>query len=439
MTTIDLYKKHKAGEISREKFLYEVRRDAKLPWIINITSYDDAVKILKNKGIIRESYDNQVGQHFDLDVTSHRGNGVQKYQLKNVKLVNTNGRVFEKPDGTTVVLAPSDEYTSQKVEDVKENIEEAPIEEMSHEESPIEEKEQKPVEKEIVDYVVELGKNPTKKELGIYFGENSLLEKEENALLRHYGYYKSEDVIEVLKWKRRSKDRRREFAENEEPLNEAKKKQPKTVSADHVNAYQYRLGIQYELECSNDYTDAGLDKAKAKTLKNLAKDSNYYTTLLNADKSHYTFKTPESQEPNAKSKLRPDGRLKKELEKNAKSNVSDSGNKEKGNAHPKGVKEMTMTPKKAKGISKVMDMPGKPKVVKEGVSFKDFFLTENEEAEVDKKAKNIAKIKSKLKKETKLVKSKTTGATIDIVPDSQVSDIQASLAKKGVQITTTDV
>ena len=44
MTTIDLYKKHKAGEVSREKFLYEVRRDAQLPWIISVTSYDDAIK-----------------------------------------------------------------------------------------------------------------------------------------------------------------------------------------------------------------------------------------------------------------------------------------------------------------------------------------------------------------------------------------------------------
>ena len=71
----------------------------------------------------------------------------------------------------------------------------------------IEEKQQKPVEKEIIDYVVELGKNPTTKELGIYFGENSLLEREENALLIHYSYYKSEDVIEVIKWQRRTKER----------------------------------------------------------------------------------------------------------------------------------------------------------------------------------------------------------------------------------------
>ena len=54
MTTAQLYRKHKAGEVSREKFLYEVRRDSNLPWITNTTSFDDAVKILKNKSIISE-------------------------------------------------------------------------------------------------------------------------------------------------------------------------------------------------------------------------------------------------------------------------------------------------------------------------------------------------------------------------------------------------
>ena len=54
MRTIELYRKHKSGEISRDRFLYEVRRDKNLPWVTNITSYDDAVKILKNKGVISE-------------------------------------------------------------------------------------------------------------------------------------------------------------------------------------------------------------------------------------------------------------------------------------------------------------------------------------------------------------------------------------------------
>ena len=157
MTTIDLYKKHKAGEVSREKFLYEVRRDTQLPWIISVTSYDDAIKILKNKGIIRES-----------------------------------------------------------IEETK--AEEAPMEEMSHEESPIEEKEQRPIDKEIIYYVTELGDNPTKRELGTYFGENNLLKGEETALLFYYGYNKYKDISEILDWKERSKERRRAFAENKENI-----------------------------------------------------------------------------------------------------------------------------------------------------------------------------------------------------------------------------
>ena len=55
MTTAILFKKHRAGEISKEKFLYEVRRDQQLPFITNMTSYEDSIKILKNKGIVREA------------------------------------------------------------------------------------------------------------------------------------------------------------------------------------------------------------------------------------------------------------------------------------------------------------------------------------------------------------------------------------------------
>lgn len=54
MTTIDLYKQLSEGKITQSKFLYEVRRDSNLPWILNTTSFKDAVSILKNKGIIRE-------------------------------------------------------------------------------------------------------------------------------------------------------------------------------------------------------------------------------------------------------------------------------------------------------------------------------------------------------------------------------------------------
>jgi hypothetical protein len=55
MTVSILFKKHRAGEISKEKFLYEVRRDQQLPFITNMTSYEDSIKILKNKSIVKEA------------------------------------------------------------------------------------------------------------------------------------------------------------------------------------------------------------------------------------------------------------------------------------------------------------------------------------------------------------------------------------------------
>jgi len=84
MTTTDLYKKLKAGEITEQKFLYEVRRDPNLPFITNINNFKDSVQILKNRGIIKEEkqeveifaktidmvnpYEYNRGMNFELDV-----------------------------------------------------------------------------------------------------------------------------------------------------------------------------------------------------------------------------------------------------------------------------------------------------------------------------------------------------------------------------------
>lgn len=79
MTTIELYRKHKAGEVGRDRFLYEVRRDKNLPWVTNITSYDDAVKILKNKGVISEA---EISENFEV----HFSDGIrQAKKFKDLK------------------------------------------------------------------------------------------------------------------------------------------------------------------------------------------------------------------------------------------------------------------------------------------------------------------------------------------------------------------
>lgn len=89
MTTAKLYRKFKAGEISRDRFLYEVRRDSNLPWITNTTSFDDAVRILKNKSII-----NEMDQNVKTDPAVDRVNpyflkkGVEKLLAKEKELTN---------------------------------------------------------------------------------------------------------------------------------------------------------------------------------------------------------------------------------------------------------------------------------------------------------------------------------------------------------------
>jgi hypothetical protein len=71
MTIANLFAKHRAGEISKEKFLYEARKDSNLPWITNLTSYTDAVSILKNKGVIKEAVvENKNTDTFDLNASA---------------------------------------------------------------------------------------------------------------------------------------------------------------------------------------------------------------------------------------------------------------------------------------------------------------------------------------------------------------------------------
>jgi len=89
MTTLELYRKHKAGEIGRDRFIYEVRRDKNLPWVTNITSYNDAVKILKNKGIISEAVANTATDPAVDKVNPYfLKKGVQKMLSKEEELTN---------------------------------------------------------------------------------------------------------------------------------------------------------------------------------------------------------------------------------------------------------------------------------------------------------------------------------------------------------------
>jgi hypothetical protein len=146
-------------------------------------------------------------------------------------------------------------------------------------------------------------------------------------------------------------------------------KKPDILHIDQANPYEYRHGLQHELNELGEYTDEALEKAKTTVLKNLAKDANFYSNLLNAEKSSYTFKQTETDKPGMQAKA--DGHLKKEAKKDEKANVKDNlGKKEEGSKKPKGVKVMP-----DKGVT------GSEKTIKEG-------LEETNETDIEKDIKS---------------------------------------------------
>ena len=160
-------------------------------------------------------------------------------------------------------------------------------------------------------------------------------------------------------------------------LTEAKKE--KELNIDVVNPYEFRHGLQYELELGDDYSNEALEKAKEKVLKNLAKDTNYYFNLLNQQPTGFEFKLPETDKPGMQAKA--DGYLKKELKKDEKANVKDSLSKsEAAKGKPKGVKEMP-----DKGVE------GKEKTIKEGLeeAKKNKYINVDEEGDYQLDSKAI--------------------------------------------------
>jgi hypothetical protein len=140
---------------------------------------------------------------------------------------------------------------------------------------------------------------------------------------------------------------------------------------DMVNPYELKKGIRIEMVDIEDY-----EKAMDKAVKKLKKDPMFYTNLIANAKETKGKRADIPTEIKDKKLNKVSDKLKdkaNEMEvskKDAtKKNANDSLNKkEKASGKPKGVKEMTMTPKKAKGM-KSMDVPGKETKTKLNESF----------------------------------------------------------------------
>jgi hypothetical protein len=236
MRTIELYRKHKAGEVSRDKFIYEVRRDKNLPWVTNLTSFDDAVKILKNKGIISEAEitkANEAAGDVDTeatyDITLKNGE-----VIKNVKALNYKDWKLETPTS----------YRQGEWSDVKSFKKNEPI-------------------SEEIDQERDTSRQEVSKEL-----DQALLTFLKNL------YDKSEDVFgkKDKDLEQKVKNQEADMLKKYKSLNEVDNNVPTDPAVDRVNPYFLKKGVQMlldkEKELTNDSYIKALNKAALMLQKN---------------------------------------------------------------------------------------------------------------------------------------------------------------------------
>ena len=169
------------------------------------------------------------------------------------------------------------------------------------------------------------------------------------------------DAISILKSKRiLSEAAKPEGVYGHNPNAEA----PKEPGIDQLNYYQVYHGIQYELAKMPEITDENYIKARKKVVDTILKDPDAYKELQLAN-----FKAVKAMDQDLKMKeVKADNLVDKPNEmkvvkKDAKANTEVTLEKrEKKKSKDAGIKQMTQTPKKAKGISKVMEVPGKETV-----------------------------------------------------------------------------
>jgi hypothetical protein len=311
MTTVDLYKKHKEGKISREGFLYEVRRDNRLPFITNLTSYSDAVKILKNKGIIKESFE-------EIQETGSLENHEIKDYVKSV--------IKNNPKGITIIDVMND----------------APYVDASD--------------------FYKICMLLAKKGLLVFKNSRAKIDPESVEKIIH--------TPETL-----AKLHKGQMNEAKQPSDAKKTKDGKVVKKDvpetveNVSPYIVNLAIENEL--GTQYTSmanvdlVSYEKAHNKVMKNLAKNPKHYDGLISGNSKKVAKEDAKlKMQPVKKDTIKDKPNDMKPIKgfKDAKANTKAS-TKENKKGKPKGVKELTYHAKKAKGIKKVMPPTGKEKIL----------------------------------------------------------------------------
>jgi hypothetical protein len=279
------YRDLKEGKMSQQNFMRNLRMT--MPqFVTNVTSFGDAVRILKNKSIIVEAWDSPYdGGADDLAAMAKAEKPESKFDF--------NKAAIESATGDKISHVEYDDYDEKIYWSTKNPYVNYYI----------------GGDEQIIKYDGKTGERYPIGDLRDYDEPRDDYEPDTDAdyeeprddfdMAEGEG---DEDEIDAMIKKMEDEKAGEEAvkAQYDEELNEAKKKEEKNYSVQQVNPTELRLGIRTELECDSDME---LDKAKEIAYKNIAKDPIYYTTLkLSGIEAHPKKVKGEKEVPAKKAK-----------------------------------------------------------------------------------------------------------------------------------------
>ena len=312
MTIAKLYENHKKGKVSKQTFLYEARKDDNLPWVNNLTSYEDAVKILKNKGIISEGYTMAMMQHGSAPPNKEGG------------AYSSNAEV--------------NEVTKNSPEEDKEvwmNM-----------------------------FEDELSSSWTRMSLSPEEYEKASRAMDHVDIIDLYGMFKPEYAVVAFV------SDLDDIIYKENSLNESHDLTTAQI-IDRLNVYEFKRGVDYEMSKLKALDNISYEKVREKVAKKMAKDplAYRYTQLANAkqiEKDDNRLAMKPVKGDNFVDKDNGMKKIKGHADEKKNTSTPKTENK-KGN--PKGVKEMKGSKKKPALVKDVMKSETKETVINEMLNF----------------------------------------------------------------------
>ena len=132
---------------------------------------------------------------------------------------------------------------------------------------------------------------------------------------------------------------------------------------DSVNYTTFLRAVAYEVGKQDDMSDEMLPAILEKVAKKMKKDPNAYRELVISNYADIAKQDEALKMVQVNGKNHTDDDNAMEKIKGQETLKADPHKNEDRKGKPAGVKEMGITPKKAKGITSVMDMPGKEKIL----------------------------------------------------------------------------